>query len=893
MDYKKKWMKKNSHRKLLLILCTFLLIALTVIVLNIYLQVLQYNEVGNHSSVYGKNLMVQVMWCFVAGVISFIAFFVSGIFARRNSIEYFRKTGVSFGKFPVVIPAIAAGVITALLAKDLIYREALLFFNSVSFNKVDPVFGRDIAYYIFQRPFLLSVHHYLFNLWIVLTTYIAGFYLVVFATTFSNFSFKYLKIDSVLTHNLINAGVFFVLLALSFPLKREDFLFLNLTDSLGESFIQANVWVPYYTVMTFALPLLVILAFYYFKNNKLKKAVITFSVIPFLWATVMVISFVLKETVVKPNELVMESPYIRYNIQMTRQAYGIDHMTIVENQEVLPPEKEVVYENVVAFSNVPIMDEASVLSFDLLQQSESSFYTFNDIDVTNVQVNGKSTLVYIAVREINHATLPDKSYMNTKYRYTHGYGLVMSSVNSVNEKGEPEYILRYLSGQSKDPGLSVTVPEIYYGELTHDYAIVNAAGINEIDYAGTRESRYTGAGGIHLNFLNRLLFAVKYGDMKLLSSGFAKNATLLTNRQIIARAQLAAPFLEIDKDPYPMIDDQGRIKWILDAYTYSDQYPYSRYINGINYIRPSVKVVIDAYDGNVEYHIIDKEDPVIRAYEKIYPKLFETGSLPVELSKHMKYPESLFKIQSDLLRRYHLSEDQTESFYTQNELWAIAKTSAETSTGGLKDRSVDYVFAKLPSSQKDSPESVMMRVYTTAENRHDMRSFLTVGNDFANYGKLTLVHFPRNGFTLGPYQIEKKIDQIDLLSEKKNRLGQSGSFVSTGSTILLPMGRHILYITPVYINASGMSGTPKILDVVAGYQLENDFVYGIGKNLSEALENLLNKNPEEISEEKDRQNDAKVNDLMNQLNDLKKQLEDLQTLIENLYNDDSGSGQAD
>lgn len=875
MEYKKEWMKKNSRKKLLFVVCILFLIAVTTVVISVYLQILQQKDAVNHSLVYCKNLMVQALGRIAAGLFSFAAFFVSGVFAKRNCVDYFKKTGMTYGKLPVIIPSITAGVITAVLVNDLFYRETLLFFNAVSFNVTDPVFGRDVGYYIFQRPFLMSLQQYLFNLWIFLTIYIVGFYTVNFAMTFSNLSFRYLKIDTVLTHNLVNAGVLFVLLALSFPFERESFLFQNVVDNIGESFVHVKVWIPYYSVMTVALPLLVILSFFFFRKGKYKKAVMTFGVIPFLWVAVMVSSFIVKETVVKPNAFVKESEYIGYNIRMTKKAYGLENMTVVENQGELFSDPEYTKDDVENLLPVPVVDEGTVLSF-YVKQSEGSFYIFNDFDLLDTEINGEKTLVYAAVREINHAALQDKSYINSKYRYTHGYGLLMYDATNVNE-------LKSV----------VTVPEIYYGELTYDYVIVNASGINEIDYTGNTEHRYLGDGGIPLNLLNRILFAVEYRDMKLLTSDFSKNATLLTNRQIVKRAQIAAPFLETDKDPYPVLDGEGRILWVLDGYTCSGQYPFSRYSNGINYIRPSVKIVIDAYNGHVKYYVTDLEDPLIRAYMNIYPFLFEEEPLPYELTEYIKYPEYMFKIQSDLLKKYHLTEDQTESFYTQNDVWGFAKTSSDQGSGVLKEKDPETVHIIPPYGFGDSTESVMMRMYTPSENRHDLTAYVTVGNGVENYGKLTLVYFPRNDFVLGPYQAEIKMKESGLLTDQISLLSKSGFSVDMGNTMVLPFKNRLLYLSAIRVKSSGAGGSLQIPYVVIGYQQENDFVYGIGNTFFDAWENLLIQEKKESDVDNVDETDDRITDLMNRLNDLKKQLDDLQSEIEKLYNEREDVGKED
>jgi uncharacterized membrane protein (UPF0182 family) len=884
MDYKKEWIKKNSRRKILLIVFSLLAVSLGVMAVNVYLEILQYDEIGNFSSAYIKNLLYQLVFSLAAGGIAFFVFALSGFFVRKNCTDYFKKTGMNAGKMYIFIPAVVAGLITAVWVKDKFYREALLFFNKVSFSVKDPVFGKDIGYYIFQRPFLMTLLDFLTNLWIAAVLFTILYYLVSFSTVFSRFSFRYLKIDTVLTHNLINVGIFFMMLACSFPLTKQGFLFDTVNEYVGASFVQVKVWIPYYTIMTFVLPIVTVLAYYLFKKSRYKKALIAIGVIPFLWAAAMVASFVVKETMVKPNELYMESSYLKNNILMTRQAYGIDRITTVESPEPIPPSRELIQKNKGFTENIPVTDEGAALSSFNRYQKGPLFYTFGDADILDYTVNGKKTKVIISAREINRALLSDKSYINLKYRYTHGYGLVMSYAGEVNTEGEPEYVIKELTHESSDSSLKVLRPEIYYGEMTYDYAIVNASGIREIDFDGSTESRYEGSGGIPLTFWNRLFFALEYRDINLISSEYAKNATLLTNRQILNRAQMAAPFLELDKDPYLILNKEGRLKWVINAYTYSDRYPCSRYTNGINYIRHSVKIVIDAYDGKTELYVIDPSDPLIQAYMKMYPGIFRTDPLPEDIKSYGKYPKYLFEIQSDLLRKYHLEPEQTDAFYTQNRLWAIAKAFNETASASLKDHDPYYVYTLLPGQEK--PGSYWIRAFTPAgDNRHDLTSYLAVGCGPMNYGELILVTFPNDVFVWGPYRWEEKIGEIEPLAEQIRTLRQNGFNVAQGKTTFLPVENSLLYVAPIYLRPSGYGGAPRVLEIVAGYSYGNEFTYGRGKTLSDALTDLFEKD-EDREEEREVE---KLEELMEKLSDLKKQLEDLQEQIENLYNESKGN----
>lgn len=884
-SYKKEWMEKKGFRKIIAIFIVLSGIAVAVIARSIYLKILLYNEAGNLSPIYIKNLIFKVLFSLAAGMITFFTFTITGLTIKKNSTEYFKKIGVDGGKPHVYIPAIIASVITAVLVKELFYREALLFFNSVPFNVTDPVLGKDIGYYIFTRPFQVTVYNYISTLWTVVTLYTVIYYLISFAVAFSGFSFKYLKIDSILSHNLVNAAVFLLIFTCSFIFKKEDLLYANVVDSIGASFVHVKIWIPYYTIMIFVLPVLTFLAFYFFKKKKIRKAAITIGVYPVLWVAVMLISFAVRGLVVKPNEKDMESTYLMHNINMTRQAYKIDDVASFEYTDLVPLTRKIIEDNLYTVENIRIADRAPALATDIQLQSKTSFYTFTDGDISNYDVNGKKTAVLTAVREINHAQLPDKSYINTKYRYTHGYGLVMNPVNKVNKQGQIEFLVSNLNHDTRVERLKVTRPEVYYGEMTHDYAIVNASGINEIDYDGNRETRYQGQGGIRLTLLNRLFFAIEYGDMNLITSGYAKGATLMPNRQIHQRAQMAVPFLHVDENAYMILDEEGRMKWVLDAYTYSDQYPYSQYVNGMNYIRNSVKIVMDAYDGKVEYYVIDPSDPLIQTYMKIYPGIFRTDPLPAAVAEHMKYPEALFKIQSEILKKYHLTQEQVGEFYSQNNLWAVAKYSADT--GGIKDMDPSYMVSKLPGRENVRPELLLIRPYTPAgENRHNMVSWLLARNDSEHYGELTIVHFPSNINVMGPYQVITGINQIDSLTKDITLLNQGGFSVYKGSLIIVPVENSILYVEPVYVKAPGNSAIPEVRKVVAGYQSGDQFIYGIGKNLSSALDNLFDSDREDGQDQEpdgSKIDSRNLDRLLEKYNELKKQLEELGEMIENLY----------
>ena len=356
-----------------------------------------------------------------------------------------------------------------------------------------------------------------------------------------------------------------------------------------------------------------------------------------------------------------------------------------------------------------------------------------------------------------------------------------------------------------------------------------------------------------MNFLNKVLFALKNQDLNMLISGYiSSDSKLLINRDIIARAQKAVPFLKVDEDPYILLMSDGSLKWVLDAYTYTDKYPYSQNASqygNFNYIRNSVKITIDAYDGTVKYYIIDQKDPIVKMYDKAYPNLFSKDSLPKDVVSHMRYPELMFKIQSEVLRKYHLDpntgSETIQTFYDNSDKWDIAKSNSGSSSTGsannnndLTDMDPYYNMVKLPN-ENNNEELVLMRPFTPS-NKHNMISWLAArSNSLENYGQLVLYNFPKNKNIYGPYQVEGKINQIDQVSKDKTLWGQGGSNVYMGNLLVIPIEDTVLYVEPIYIKSASKSAVPEVKKIVVGYQVGEEFRYGTGSNLDEAIKNLF------------------------------------------------------
>ncbi len=427
------------------------------------------------------------------------------------------------------------------------------------------------------------------------------------------------------------------------------------------------------------------------------------------------------------------------------------------------------------------------------------------------------TAVAITPREITKENLSDSAdtYINRTLRYTHGFGVAMNVINRVSAQGQPEFLIKDIPPKSAEGIQRIKQPRIYYGELTNDYVVVGNEKYKELDYSEGQEDiefSYDGSGGLRLGFFNRLMFAAKYGDIRLLISDLVSDdSRILINRNIVERLKIAAPFLNYDPDPYMVIDDDGSLKWIVDAYTTTSDYPYSQSYGEFNYIRNSIKAVVDAYNGDVTFYIVDKNDPIAMSYNSMYPDLFSKNDMPAGLKKYMKYPEYMFKVQSTVYGKYHISDPTV--FYNKNDNWVVAKEKYG-STSEAKDIAPYYSMMKLEN--EDSEEMLLTIPYTLA-NKDNMVAWLAVRNEWDNYGRLQVYKFPKDINVYGPMQVENRINSDMEISKELNLWSQGGSKVIRGNMIVVPIKNSIMYVEPIYITSSNQSALPELKQVVVAY----------------------------------------------------------------------------
>lgn len=630
--------------------------------------------------------------------------------------------------------------------------------------------------------------------------------------------------------------IFFLMLAINFFLQQFDLLQAHTGAVYGAGFTDVNItlW------MLRILGVLAVLAGIMFVVNMKRKKYAKILTIPALMIIIGMVgtgaAYLVQNFIVSPDEINKESEYLARNIEYTQLAYQLDDVDVKSFAADNTLTAEDITENAETINNIRINDFEPAKQFYNQTQSIRQYYTFSDVDVDRYMINGKYTQAFLTTREIDESKITD-TWLNRHLKYTHGYGIALSRVDQVTASGQPDVLIGNIPPESEVEEITIDRPEIYFGELSREYIIVGTDE-QEFDYPDGDSNKYTyyeGDAGIELNFLNRVLFSIREGSMKLFtSSNIDGDSKIIINRNVMDRVRQIMPSLSYENDPY-MVTVDGKLYWMIDAYTFSSYYPYSEPYgeNNINYIRNSVKVVVDAYNGDVDFYIVDENDPIAVTYAKIYPTLFKSfDQMPESLKAHLRYPNTLFQIQASVYAQYHMED--VNVFYQSEDAWDIGYEIY-----GMDKQQIqpNYYIAKLPGEEN---AEFFNSIPFTPKSKQNMTALMVARNDGENYGELVLYQFPKGRTIYGPEQIEAQIDQNTEISKEFSLWNSSGTKYRRGNMFVIPINTSLLYCEPVYLEASN-SSIPEVKRIIMAY--DDEIAYE--ETLAECLVSLFGSKAED------------------------------------------------
>ena len=689
----------------------------------------------------------------------------------------------------------------------------LKFLNQVPFNQADPIFHKDYAFYLFTLPFL---EMFKTMLWAALILVGVGIAIIYFFKQYIYLSPRgFVTTAPARKAVCLLASMGFFLFAMDLFLRRYGLL-INGRSSIvaGISFADDYGMLP---ALNLSMALCVfggLFSLFCIFQNTLRKLMFVAAGVAIVYALGGFYPNLLKRFVVDPNELIKETPYIEHTIAGTVLAYGLDSVeeNVLTGANTLTDSS--INNNQITLENIRLWDQEPLL--DTLGQIQEirTYYQFNSVDNDRYMINGKYQQTLVSPRELLSTSLPNRTWINEHLTFTHGYGVSLSPVNQITPEGLPVLLIKDIPPRSSID-LQVTQPEIYYGELANDHVFVNTD-TKEFDYPEGEKNvykNYAGTGGVQVeSFLRKALMAVRFKTMKILFSEDINNdSRVLVYRNITERVQKVAPFLRLDRDPYVVITAEGRLVWVYDAYTMSDRFPYSQPMRDsnnrlFNYIRNSVKVTIDAYDGTMKFFITDPADPIIATYSKMFPSMFTNfADMSQDLKSHIRYPLDLFEIQTLIYSVFHMNRPQV--FYNKEDQWEIPKIDE------LRMRPY-YTIMKLPGKEKE--EYILMLPFTPA-GKQNLSAWMVARSDGEQYGKLVAYTFPKQKLVYGPAQMVARINQEAEISRQISLWDQRGSKVIQGNLLVIPIEESLIYVRPLYLKADA-GKIPELKRVIVGYE---------------------------------------------------------------------------
>jgi len=737
-----------------------------------------------------------------------------------------RQTAVVVLGSAAVIAAIAG---LAASGEWMLFQQ---FLHGHPFGIADPLYGRDVGFFVFQLPLYRAVASWLLS-WSVII------FVVVAAAYYMNFGALLVRgiwtvPEQVRRHLSTLAAILIALQTWSFWLDAFELEYSTRGAIFGATYADVHAALPVLRILIllFAISSILLLASVRLRTLRLALGILGLSVL--VWALGLgIYPHLVQSFRVAPAELTVETPFLRNGITATLAAFGLDHVR-EEEFAAGAVNPQILNRNGITVENIRLWDYRPLLSVYRQLQGLRLYYSFADVDIDRYQIGGVQRQVMLAARELalNQLGSETRTWVNDHLIYTHGFGLVMNPVNRVSDEGMPQFFIKDIPPQTLQ-GLPIVEPRLYFGERTDHYVVVNTR-VPELDYPKGEENVtivYRGAAGIQLTPLRRLAFAYRFGDPALvLSSTLTGDSRLLFAREILTRARRLAPFLEYDKDPYLVLVD-GRLVWILDAYTTTDRYPYATPQDGINYIRNAVKVVINAYDGATDFYIVDPTDPVAATLSEIFPSLFKPlSALPSTLVSHLRYPVDIFQLQARVYATFHMRDPR--AFYVREDAWGIPRELFAN-----QPVRVEPYYVTLRLRTEENPEFMLILPFSPANRENEnMVAWMAARSDPAHYGQLLVYRFPKDRNVFGPMQIESRIDQDPGISAQLTLWNQQGSQVIRGNLLVIPMEDALLYVEPLFLQAA-RSQLPELKRVIVatGTQI------AIDESLEGAMAKLVGK----------------------------------------------------
>lgn len=844
----KKSKKKSAKRRTIVVLFSIIFIIIAYIMYRG--NYLEYLEIGKN---YIGAFTDQIKYRSITIIVSFIWIFGLMYFTNKRIQKglkpFFSEENKEMPKLLNKSISFITAAIGSVITSNIFLQKTILFFNSTSFGKTDFIFGHDIGYYLFIKPFLQAVLIYILVTIVLSTLYAAVYYIVSLNTQFVNgVTTESLKNSIIKKQLLNNAKILVIIIAVLTFINAEDLSsrpFLTVGENeysyaisgAGTSDVSIKVWG--YRALSIIMIIAIFVGISAYNKKKNRRLIMSVFSVPIYLVGLILVLIGYNKIFVDSNEYEKEKQYISYNIENTRDAYGINIEEVnLDDTDAINSDEVTKYSEVA--NNIATTNKDLVLKSLNGTLTNKGYYKYTSTKPCEYTINNKKTLVYITPREV---VSNENSYTNATYEYTHGYGVVVTSASDTNSTGD---LVNLQKGFSNDGNvINIKNPRVYFGLETNKTIVTNSKNKNEFDYPKNENSdldnatnSYDGEAGLKLNTLDRMILAFSNGDINLaFSNNINENSKILTNRNVIERAKKIMPYLTYDNSPYLVITNEGNLVWVIDAYTTSKYYPYSQKsnVNGqeINYIKNSVKVLVDAYNGKVEFYITDRTDPIAMAYNKAFPDVFMDidKEIPSEISEHFTYSEFLYNIQAEILKRYHNTEPDV--LYRANDVWDIAKYGAGTNSSTQQTTQMIPYYAIVKTTDSEQTKLGLVLPYTI-QGKQSIAGY-TVGTYENGKMVMKLYRYSSDNAVLGPMQLDTQISQNESISKEIESLNVSGTKL-TKNIVVVPINNKLIYVESIYqeyINES--DSLPKLRKVV----IASGNKMAIGDDLKSALSNLL------------------------------------------------------